>query len=245
MRLPRTAFALPAEAGMLAEPYDLPARVWQEHLMKHPFGVERAARGAPWDEEGFGTLGFSAALRAKTFAAIRRVYVERDTCTLPEVAFETPNLPERFPCKECPRSLARACEEKTAEAGQLYALLYEELLAAICGERAQLVSRATLTRSIVQGLVRPYALDGVVTGYVGVDERSRSNLVFRVSRADGLRAELYFDAPSGLRFRTLYRDPPKSRNAALTFLGEALPNKINMPLSEVALVSHPFWEAQP
>lgn len=145
MRLPTQTHAL--APGLVVSPEDVPQNVVQAHLMKHPFGVPHLFGGRSLDHERFPELGIAERMRVAAIAAIRRLYVGRDTCTLPELRAQPPReFPEKLPCYTCPSVLVGLCASATTEPAARYAAIFDEMLAAVSAPDARVVNRAELAK---------------------------------------------------------------------------------------------------
>lgn len=248
MKVPSRSFALAGDK-LVCEPRTKSAGVVQMHVVKHPFGVNGLARGGAWDDEGWTELGVvDDRVRAASIASILGLRHGRLECAVPELrGAQVSNQSHGIACETCPTPLAEACAAVTAPTvTRRYFAVLEELLTAASEPRARAVpSNEVGSRLVFAALRQIDRLRDVVVGYAGLDARSKRNIVVRLNRGDGVRAEFFFEEPNQLSWRTLYRDPGAVRtpNALVQFLGEAPPQGgPTMPLSEFCLVSRPFWE---
>lgn len=101
--------------------------------------------------------------------------------------------------------------------------------------------------ALAGGLVCKPRMKTPASGYfAGLDARNERSVIVRLNRGDGVRAELFFEEPDPLSWRTLGRDPKavSTPNGWLRFMLDAPPQaKSTMPLSEMCLVSRLFWES--
>jgi hypothetical protein len=247
MKIPSRSFAL-AGGLLVCEPRTKTPNVVQSHLVKHPVGVTSLSRGGAWGDEGWGALGvIDEASRAALIAQILRLRDGIEECSVPELRGAPASAPAgTIACDTCPASLAKACAELTAPTlGARYFAVLEAVLAAVSSPTAARVSKGTLISKLFARLRSLDGLEDLVVGYAGLDARNKRSIIVRLSRGDGVRAELYFEEPDQLSWRTLYRDPKtvSTPNGCLQFLLDAPPQaNSTMALSEICLVSRLFWE---
>ncbi len=244
MKVPSRTFAL---AGLVCEPRERPAGAIQGHIVKHPLGVTSLVRGGAWNAERWDELGVvDEGLRAGFLEAVRTLRVGAASCALPELRGESTGRFDAIACDTCPASLASACLDLTrATIAARYFGVLEDLLAQASGPSAVRIGKTELTTRVMASLRAPAAFSDLVVMYAGVDGRQQRHVVVRLNRSDGVRAELYYEEPDRLVWRTLFRDPRAiaSLNARVSFLFDAPPQaKSTMPLSELCLVSRPFWQ---
>ncbi len=246
MNVPSRTFSL--AGGLVCQPRAKTPNVVQAHVVKHPVGVERLSRGGAWSAEGWDQLGvIDDAKRAAFVSQVLRLRVGVDECGVPELRGAPPAVPAgEISCTKCPSLLAKACaglSMPTIASG--YFAVLDAVLDAASGPSAARVTKATLAAKLIAGLRTIPTLGDVVVGYAGLDARSRRSIIVRLNRGDGVRAELYFEEPDQLSWRTLWRDPRavSTPNGWLQFLLDAPPQaNSTMPLSEMCLVSRLFWD---
>lgn len=244
MKVPSQTFVL---AGLVCEPRERPAGVVQGHLVKHPLGLTSLVRGGAWNAERWDALGVvDEALRAGFLEAVRTLRVGAASCALPELRGEVTERLEAIACDTCPTGLAAACLELSRSTiGARYFGVLEELLAQASGPSAVRLVKTELTTRVMASLRAPAAFADLVVVYAGVDGRQQRHVVVRLNRSDGVRAELYYEEPDRLVWRTLFREPRAvaNLNARVSFLFDAPAQaKSTMPLSELCVVSRPFWQ---
>lgn len=225
-----------------------PIEPWvaQDHLFRHAFGAEKALQGKSWDDEGFSDLGFSQEVRDATFAAVRKLYDEGRMCALGAVheqlaGEERDGRGRRISaCERCPGPLRDGCVAATSAPRTRYLGLFEELVAALAHDQAVTIGATEFALHSLTCLMKPKKLEGLVVGRLGLNTKRREP-VFRIVRADGLQADLYYTSPV-LTFRTLFRDVAGRTRGPLQALQKGVVPIPGEPLSERAVVSRPFWE---
>ena len=127
--------------------------------------------------------------------------------------------------------------------GGRYAAATEELLTALEEGEGAAIPPAQLHR-VIQTLWRaPERLAGLVVLSVGLDARGLRPIA-RISRADGVRSELYLEEPNRLRWRTTYRDERSVRTGPqkVSFVGDVARPSFGLPLSDLCVVPRRWWE---
>ena len=244
MKVPSRRFEL---AGLVCEPREKSDAVVQGHIVKHPLGVSSIVRGGAWSAERWDELGVvDEALRAQFLAAVRMLRAGAVECGVPELRGESSGRLDGIACDACPASLASACVEltRTTITARYFGVL-DDVLAAASGAAALKIEKSQLLKRMFASLRAPGTLSDLVVMFAGVDGRQARHIVLRLNRGDGVRAELYYQEPDRLVWRTLYRDPRAvaTLNGRVSFLLDAPPQgKSTMPLSELCLVSRPFWQ---
>jgi hypothetical protein len=246
VNVPSRTFSL--AGGLVCQPRMKTPNVVQAHVVKHPVGVDRLSRGGAWSAEGWNQLGvIDEANRAAFVSQVLRLRSGGDECGVPELRGAPPAVPAReIACVTCPFLLAKACAGLSMPTiGSAYFAVLDAVLDAASGPSAARVTKATLAAKLIAGLRTIPTLADVVIGYAGLDARNKRSIIVRLNRGDGVRAELFFEEPDQLSWRTLWRDPKavSTPNGWLQFLLDAPPQaKSTMPLSEMCLVSRLFWE---
>lgn len=249
MKVPSRRFVL-GDGLLVCEPREKEARAVQAHLLQHPVGITSLARGGVWTEESWEELGvIDDATRSAFISQVLRLRVGNDECSVPELrGAPGVSLPGAIACHSCPVPLAQACAHVAAPTiGGRYLGVLDDMLEALSTERTARVSRGTLVSRLFGALRSAGQLTGLVVAYAGLDARTKRSIIVRLNRGDGVRAELYFEEPDQLSWRTLYRDPQAIRtpNGRIQFLLDAPPQaNSTMALSELCLVSHLFWETK-
>ena len=244
MKVPLRRFEL---AGLVCEPREKSDGVVQGHIVKHPLGVTSIVRGGAWNAERWDELGVvDQALRAQFLAAVRTLRAGAAECAVPELRGESSARLDAIACDVCPGRLAATCAEltRTTIAARYFRVL-DDVLTAASGAPAVQVEKSELLKRMFASLRAPGTLSDLVVMFAGVDGRQERHIVVRLNRGDGVRAELYYEEPDRLVWRTLYRDPRAvaTLNGRVSFLLDAPPQgKSSMPLSELCLVSRPFWQ---
>lgn len=244
MKVPSRRFEL---ASLICEPRETTDKVVQGHLVKHPLGVTSIVRGGAWNTERWDELGvIDETVRSQFLAAVRRLRVGGAECAVPELRGGSSTRLDAVACEACPPGLASACAGLTQStiAARYFGVL-DDVLAAASGAAAVRVQRAELLRRMFAALRMAGTLADLVVAFAGVDGRQQRHILVRLNRGDGVRAELYYEEPDRLVWRTLLRDARavSTLNGRVSFLLDAPPQgKSNMPLSELCLVSRPFWQ---
>lgn len=246
MKVPSRKFSL--VSGLVCDPRDKTPNVVQEHLVKHPVGVTSVVTGAPWSAERWDELGVIDEATRRTFIQqVLRLRHGHAECAVPEIrgSGATASL-DTLACKSCPSALASTCEAvSSATIAARYFAVFEQLLDAVSGPTAESMPKATLTTHLFGALRSTPSLADVVVAYGGLDARSRTSLIVRLNRGDGVRAEVWFEEPDQLSWRTLYRDPRAvaTPNGRISFLMDAPPQANSRTrLSDFCLVSRPFYK---
>ena len=244
MKVPSRRFEL---AGLVCEPREKSDGVVQGHIVKHPIGVMSMVRGGAWNAERWDELGVvDETIRTQFLAAVRMLRAGAAECAVPELRGGSSERLDAIACDACPASLASACVEltRTTVAARYFGVL-DDVLTAASGPAAVQVGKTELLKRMFASLRSPGALSDLVVMFAGVDGRQQRHVVVRLNRGDGVRAELYYEEPDRLVWRTLYRQPRAvaTLNGRVSFLLDAPPQaKSTMPLSELCLVSRPFWQ---
>lgn len=247
MKVPSRRFSL-AGGLVVCEPREKTPNVVQGHIVKHPVGVTSLVGGGAWADERWDELGvIDETTRAAFVSQVLRLRDGRSECSVPELRGAPDSSALRsIACDRCPTALATACAALTAPTiGGRYLGVLDEVLEAASGPAARSVTIDTLARHLFAGLRVAASLANLVVVSTGLDARRRRSTIVRLSRGDGVRAELYYEEPDQLSWRTLHRHPKavSSPNGLLQFLLDAPPQGAsNTPVSGMCLVSRPFWE---
>ena len=244
---------LPSKDLLLAGGLTCPAQVtqrgaWIAHVIKHPLGLNATVRSGakdPWNNEGWDQLTppvVATGERASLVKDIASLDVDGARCAVPEFRGGpgTSNL-DRPSCYACPDTLAGQCAWILDGPSTAYADVIRAMIEGFAAEKAVEVRREDFSRRLMRAVARrePWSTVSVLT--VGLDDRSQSSLIARISRADGVRVELYVRG-TALSWRTAWRRPPAHANAATSFLlDHARPFK-GAPLSDLCLVDRHWWE---
>jgi hypothetical protein len=212
--------------------------------------VTSLVRGGAWSDERWDELGvIDEAKRTAFVAQVLRLRDGRAECGVPELrGAPEPSSLDSMACKDCPSTLAKQCAELAAPGiGAGYFGVLDEVLDAASGPTATGLSRDVLLRHMMARLrlASGSGLDDLVVGYAGLAASNQRSIIVRLNRGDGVRAELYFEEPDQLRWRTHHRSPKavSTPSGRLSFLLDAPPQgSSNSRVSGMCLVSRPFWE---
>ena len=244
---------LPAADVTLAGGLTFPAAVisraqWIAHVVKHPLGLNALARSrtkGAWNAEGWDQLSppvISTTARDAVLRDITSLEIDGARCGVPEFhrARDGSDL-GRLACVTCAAPLAERCEQILEETSQAYAAVIQSLVEGFVADAAIAVRREEFARRLMQALARrrPWTSLSVLT--VGLDDRSQSSLIARISRGDGVRAEFYVRG-TALAWRTAWRRPPAHAAAATSFLLDHARPHPRAPLSDLCLVDRRWWE---
>lgn len=245
--------------GLEWRPAEVDLGAWQDHLLRHPLGLEALfARSTGsrrrWNDEGWDTITppvITLEERRHILGRIGGLLAAGSRCAIPRLDREDyagdPPVEHR-PCKRCPVALATVCGGVVSEISERYSAVTEELLASVGGREGYAVSRDRL-RARLFGLARERkALEALTVLSVGSrptrsqaqNAEARPDLV-RVQRSDGVRVELYLSGRS-MKWRTTYRHAPGPHPlSALLDLAPAT-RSAKGALSETCLVPRPWAE---
>ena len=251
MRLPPARIKI--DDGLALEPRDVDDRVVHEHVMKHPFGLGQiygigkndvqfqAAGRRRWNAEGWDSVGppvIGLEERQQTSTAVRALHVDAERCgaaRLDNEAHGGMNASVCVPCKLCPPMLAAACRQELLPVTERYVAELNKLVGA--AECAVRISRTELFGLLDRGLRQKVWPSVVVsTGTLGT-----GGVGIRLSSAQGLRCEFYYDA-LGARWRTLFRVAPRGANDVVSFLAHILIEDPRAPLSGSCFVERRWYE---
>lgn len=220
MKLPSREYVMPA--GFHCSPTEILPEVWQDHVVRHPLGIESTARGAPWNREGWDRTKpqvISQQRRDRLVAAIAKLRAGAQRCLVPEFSGVAARIAADRVCMRCTPDLlgscVRLCHEH--EVGTHYATVVEAMLQAVEDGAGEVVTRRQLTMRFMStaGTRKPDARIVVMSwGVIAAGRTDR--LVARLSRSDGTRAEFYLDPTRQLRqWRTTYRKDVTQRPTTL------------------------------
>ncbi len=251
---------LPSRDMRLAGGLVCPARAidraaWLEHVVKHPLGVNAIARNSgrdPWNLEGWDRLSppvVTQAQRDEVLRGIASLREEKLRCEVPELrGKKSGSEPDRLACRKCVVPIVSRCE-KLLDAddgvGSRYASVTEELLGALEEGQGVVIAPASFHEAIQRLWRAPERLAGLVVLTIGLDRACAAVPIARISRADGVRAELYFEEPNRLRWRTAYRNAALTRTGPqiVSFVGEVARPSPGLALSDLCVVPRRWWEA--
>lgn len=245
MNLPSTDIAL--AGGLTCPAAVIPRAQWIAHVVKHPLGLTALARSRTneWNGEGWDRLSppvIAVAARDAVVHDIASLEIRGARCGVPEFqsARDASDL-DRLACLTCPAPLAEQCERVLEETSRAYATVIQSLLEGFVAEAAIAVRREEFSRRLMRALARrqPWTSLSVLT--VGLDDRSKSSVIARISRGDGVRAEFYL-RDTTLAWRTTWRKPPAHANEATSFLLDHAQPHPRAPLSDLCLVDRRWWE---
>ena len=254
MKIPSRQFEL--AGGLVCPPVEVPRDVWQEHVVKHPLGVEAIARTRgrdPWNREGWDRVDppvISEPERAEILRAIAALAMGKLRCEVPEIRGKKGGSEgDRLACSVCPPPIVVRCGEllgPPAAVGGRYAAVVDTLLATLANDTGTRVEAARFHEAVGRLWRTPEKLTGLVVLTVGLDARSQTRPIVRVSRDDGVRAEFYLEEPKRMRWRTMYRDQAEVRSAAqrINFLRKVpMPAPRLGPVSDMCVVPRHWWES--
>lgn len=247
MRLPTKTVALPR--GLTCPSRLVPRDVWLAHLVKHPLGIEAASRlggKGVWNGEGWDRLTPPVVGTDERAALVRNIAdleVDEQHCGVPEFrrGRKASDLDD-LACYRCPETLAAQCSWVLDAPSRAYAAVIDSLISGFEEPATAVVSRLGLTTRLIKLISRPASWAALTVLSVGLDDRSRSNRIARISRADGVRAEFYLRGDS-LEWRTTWRKPPVHATEAMSFLLDFARPAPAAPLSDLCLVDRLWWES--
>ncbi len=218
--------------------HEVPMKVWQAHLLKHPLGVGalRRRQPLPWNHEGWDLIdppAITEERRTRFAEEVSNMSFERRRCEVRELRGSRSSKPEPE-CYHCEPPLVVKCHQRLAEEATpaRYAAETERLVRAVV-DGAE-VSRRLLTGRLLVALKQPDAWAGLVVMTVGRDGK---DAVVRCSGADGTRAELYVGPQRQLGWRTTYRSAVAERpNERLSWVLDSPAPAPGLSLSEVFVV---------
>ena len=230
MKVPERAHEL--VGGVAARPREVPADVWQAHVIKHPFGLAalwgQSTRDRRWNTEGWDRVAPPVLEEGERATLTPQIVALTDGSTrcgadrLTATEYRGEPRREAMPCYECP--LARRCGELTRPVGERYAGWADALL-----ERLAPVEE--VTRAALQGRLLGEVGAGVdaLPSVLSIGRLGAGGAGARLQSPDGVRVELTLVGRSHLEWRTT---PP--------LLG-VLPPLPGLPLSGNALVPRRWW----
>lgn len=250
MKLPATDLML--EGGLRCAAYEVDAKTWQAHVLKHPLGVHRRValdgKPLPWNCEGWETLVppvITAGRRDHLIARIASLGIGGLACEVPEVRRRrVASSQTEIECYDCGPPLVAACASACRDdaVSGSYAETIVRLLTGMQEGAAVVVERARLTRTLLRmfraGLD---AFRELTVLTVGVADRG-SQPIARLSRGDGVRVEFYRSGTVLRQWRTAHRTPPVHVNASIGFLLDMARQGSGGPLSDLCVVARPWWE---
>lgn len=241
MKLPQEAITLPG--GIHVPVRTVQVQSFQYHVVKHPLGVDRNARAGSDDPEGWGTLTPPVVQPGERQAIFSNL--AGAGCGLPEVRGKKAKRAEaaKYACWECPEPTARACAASTEgeqPVGLRYAAAIEGAVRAL--EDGVVVPRSACLSAIVKNARTAGGLSELAVLTVGMAGGSPKPLM-RIRTGAGLNVEFSLHESGEARvFRTCYRHPGTGI-ALVCFFTQGMLAKVKHPLSEMCLVTRPFWEA--
>lgn len=254
MKVPSRDFSL--AGGLLCPSIEIERGVWQEHVVKHPLGVNAIARSAgrdAWNYEGWDQLAPAVVTeteRAELLKAIGGLVEGKIRCEVPELrGKKTGSNLERLACRDCEVPVVARCDKlinAPDHVGVRYAAATESLLADLATDAGVQIEPARFHQALHRYWRSPETLAGVVVLTVGLEERRAARPIARISRGDGVRAEFFLEEPNRLRWRTTYRALEQTRTGPQRFgylIDVPRPVPGLGPLSETCLVARRWWEA--
>jgi hypothetical protein len=254
MKVPSQDYAL--AGGLVCPVHEVDRGVWQEHVVKHPLGVQALAKSegvAAWNQEGWDRLeppAVTEGARAELVSLIAALSEGTLRCAVPELrGKKSGSDPERLACRDCQAPIVVRCEKllhAPGGVGERYRSVTEDLLAGLTGDAGVAIA-AEKFHAALRGMWRtPEKLAGAIVLTVGLENRRGARPIARISRYDGVRTELYFEEPDRLRWRTTYREFAKTRTGPLqiSFLSDVpRPAPGLGRVSELCVVARRWWES--
>lgn len=257
MKVPSRDYRLPLD--YLCPSLDVGAGVWQDHLVRHPLGVDGtvvAGGPAPWNVEGWEHTDppvITSGRRSKLVKKIGALQADDAVCEVPEFAGRTrkPVDPDAA-CKVCPPPLIEHCHRLLHDddpVGPLYAALTDSLVAAAAD--GIVVDRLAFKNAVLRLAVRSStALTTAVVLSFGVSHTRQPIAIARIARGDGTRTEFYVHVSTRvLRWRSTYRvsrsatSPARPAAGEAQFLFDLAPSSARFDrLSEACIVARPWWQ---
>ncbi len=217
--------------------------VWQEHVIKHPFGLDHlyglVAGRRRWNAEGWDKTDpvvLDQTERARLVAAIRALEVDGVRCgaeRLERTELHAEPPLDEIPCRAC--EIAVPCSRETVDVSSRYAGFADRLLDRFVD--AEVVPRAAATARVMTRWREAGGLPPVLS--TGMLKRVEARGA-RINAPDGVRVELYLDGGT-LRWRTTYRRPSSAPNDRISHLLEVLAPVAGDPLSGHVLLPRPWW----
>lgn len=254
MKLPSQEFLL--SGGLVCPTNEVDRAVWQEHVVKHPLGVNAIATSggrASWNLEGWDRLEPPTITESERVELVREIAALADgklRCEVPEFRGKKAGSdPDSLACLTCQAPVVVRCDKVLngpAKVGERYRDVTESLLAQLTVEAGVQVTVATFHEALHRLWRTPEKLTEAVVLTVGLDARQAVHAVARISRGDGVRAEFYFERPDRLRWRTTYREFVKTQTGPekISFLMQGpRPAPALGRVSELCVVARRWWEA--
>lgn len=242
--VPSREFRLPTTPPLVASPEVIEVRPWVAHIVKHPLGaLESPTR---WNVEGFDRLAppiVTPTERDAFVAFVRDRAARGGACGIPSLCDPTigeARLEQPLPCYgACPSALVRGCRQQLSALSDRYAALVDAMLASVSD--GVVIPRAQAFSSIARAATPGGTLDGLAVFAVGLRiNSSYTDVVAKVSRADGVRVDFYVRNRT-LRWRTTVRRIPPSPTAAVRDLLD-VPRDDSM--SATVIVARSWWQRQ-
>jgi hypothetical protein len=245
MKLPAYAVVLPNE--LVCPAADVPRRVWQRHIVKHPLGIHRetARDGSllPWDREGWTSTEppvVAAGDRERALQALASLTAAGGACAVPEVRGREGSRGQDE-CARCPSPVVGGCDhlvERTIPIGPRYAAAAQSALD-VLREGVQ-APRSTVFNAIWRLARRLDTLRPFVVLSVGLGGPNGDLPLARINCGDGRRVEFFLTGRT-MAWRTTYRMPDRHVGSYLSFITDFARLGGNR-LSETCLVARPWWE---
>jgi hypothetical protein len=242
--------------GLICPSREIDRGVWQEHVVKHPLGVNALARSSGrdrWNVEGWDTLApavISESERAQLVAGIGALSEGKIRCEVPELrGKKTGSKLDRLACRDCQPPVVAHCSNLMNGPngiGTRYRDVTESLLAELTSDTGVQVEPARLPEVLTKLWRTPESLAGLVVLTIGLDDHKAARPIARISRGDGVRAEFYLEEPNILRWRTAYRAAAQAQTGPqrVSFLRDVpRPAPGIGRLSELCVVARRWWEA--
>jgi hypothetical protein len=253
MRLPSREYALPG--GLVCPIDEVKREIWQEHVVKHPLGVQAIARSAgrdPWNQEGWDVLeppALTDSDRTALVGAIAELREGKLRCEVPELrGKKVVSNPARLACRDCQPPVVVRCQKllnAPGAVGERYRDVTESLLRQLSDDDGVQVSVGAFDTALFKALAMPAKLTGVVVLMVGLDDRRATLPIVRINSHNGVRAEFYLQR-GRLSWRTTYREVARTRtvSALFSFLSDRpRPTPSLGSVSELCVVARRWWEA--
>lgn len=244
-------------AGVFScSPRDIPLLVHQAHVIKHPFGLHalmeqrgRNLGARHWNAEAWDATSppvITNEQRRIATAAISALSVDGQGCQVPRLSNEeyAGEVGDDWEgCYRCSEPVAQRCTTITRDIAAAYRQVIDLTLELIDGAEGRIVPRAKLSSIIWKSARVPARLDGLTVMTIGWHRTAdRSRPMIRISRWDGIRSEFLLES-NELRWRTTYRQPPRSAGALLTFLMDYAETPVlSLRLSDSAIVPRRWSE---
>lgn len=229
-----------------AQPREIDVRVWQAHVLKHPFGLGALYNLGPldgerrWNAEGWDEAGvIGREERAARVAEILALVIDGLRCgasRLDREEFRGEAPYERMPCYEC--RLADACEKVTRPIGDRYARELFRSFEALA-DSVEVRRAAFSTRVLKQARTGPPPPNAAVLSVGRLNSGVRGA---RISLGCGIRTELYLQGRF-LLWRTTYRRRLRAPSDHVNFLTAILSPVAGLSLSDRVLVARQWWES--